>query len=141
MLRIIVISIASAFLAACGSSKEMRAKHQAMLDANKIPEVQLTPEQIKALTAIAKKSYLHKDEATVAWARAGRLNDGTTFVCWVTKAPDLIKIRDTILVHTGTFQADGSYKPTPPTLFAGKTEPIQRCQEKGFDPPVHVRVY
>jgi hypothetical protein len=108
-----------------------------MLDANKIPEVQLTPEQIAALTA--KIPHIHRAEMQVAWVGAGRQNDGTIFVCYVTKAPDLFRLKDYIGVHTGTFEADGSFKPSAVPLL-GEGNPVQNCWAKGFSPPVRQNV-
>lgn len=137
MFRTIPILIATAALAACGGGAELRARHQAMVDANKIPEVQLTPEQIATLKA--NSEHLRKDLVQVAWVGAGRQNDGTIFVCYVTKAPDLLHLKDTILVATGIFQADGSYKPSAVPLL-GEGNPVVNCQAKGFSPPVRQNV-
>jgi hypothetical protein len=133
MFRIVSILIAATALAGCGGGAEFRARHQAMLDANKIPEVQLTPEQIAALKA--NSAHIRKDLVQIAWVGAGRQNDGTIFVCYVTKAPDLFHLKDTILVSTGTFQADGSYKSSAVPLL-GEGNPVQNCWAKGFSPPV-----
>lgn len=105
-----------------------------MLDANRIPDVELTPEQIKALTA--NLPHIRRDEIRVVWVRAGRQNDGKTFVCYVTKAPvALLGSPDSVSVHTGTFDIDGSFRPTAIPLL-GESYPVESCQMKGFDPPI-----
>lgn len=137
MFRIILILIATMALSACGGQAEFRAQHQAMLDANKIPEVQLTPEQLATLKA--NSAHIRKDLTQIAWVGAGRQNDGAIFVCYVTKAPDLFHLKDVIGVYTGTFQADGSYKPSAVPLL-GEGNPVHNCWAKGFSPPVRQNV-
>lgn len=137
MFRVISILIAATALAGCGGGAEIRARQQAMIDANKIPEVQLTPEQIATLKA--NSAHMRKDLVQIAWVGAGRQNDGTIFVCYVTKAPDLLHLKDTILVATGVFQIDGSYKPSSVPLL-GEGNPVVNCQLKGFSPPVRQNV-
>lgn len=138
MLRIISILIAGASLAACsGLQAEVAARHQAMLDANKLPDVQLTPEQIATLKA--NTPYINKDGLQIAWVGAGRQNDGAIFVCFVTKKRDLWGVGDIIGVYTGTFQTDGSFRPSAVPLL-GEGNPVHNCWAKGFSPPVQVNV-
>jgi len=140
MFRFAIILIATAALGGCGGGSgvaELRAQHQAMLDANKIPEVQLTPQQMATLKT--NSAHMRKDEVQIAWVGAGRLKDGTIFVCFVTKAPDLLHLKDVIQVSTGTFQADGSYKPSAAPLI-GESNSLGNCWAKGFSPPVEQRI-
>jgi hypothetical protein len=137
MFRIISVLIATTALAACGGGAEFRARHQAMVDANKIPDVQLTPEQIATLKA--NTPLIRRDEIQIAWVGAGRQNDGTTFVCYVTKTQDLFRVQEHIGVYTGAFQADGSFKPSAVPLL-GEGNPVHNCWAKGFSPPVRQNV-
>jgi len=70
---------------------------------------------------------------------AGRQNNGTIFVCYVTKVPDLLRLEEHIGVHTGTFEADGSFKPSAVPLL-GEGNPVHNCWAKGFSPPVRQSV-
>jgi hypothetical protein len=136
MFRIISILTATMALAGCsGIQAEVATRHQAMLDANKIPEVQLRPEQVAALTK--KIPHVRQAEMRVSWVQAGRQNNGSIFVCYVTKVPDLFGVQEHIGVHTGTFEADGSFRPSAVPLL-GEGNPVHNCWAKGFSPPVRM---
>ena len=81
MFRIIACLSAGLALAGCANLEKMaaegRAIQKAQIEAAKIPEVQLTPAQLAALTVT-------REGARVAWVRAGiQKEDGKTFACVV----------------------------------------------------------
>jgi hypothetical protein len=135
MSRIIPLLIACAALAGCSMPKEwvaeMEAKKKAQLEAAKIPEVQLTPAQLAALTVT-------RDRMTVAWVRAGiQKEDGKTFACAVlTAGQNTFWTKKSVVVITGTFEPDGSFS-NKYNILIGEQDPIGNCRRKGFDPPVH----
>jgi len=136
MFRIIALLSAGLALAGCSLPKEwvaeMEAKRQAELEAAKIPEVQLTPAQLVALTVT-------RERLRVAWVRAGiQKEDGKTFACAVlVGSKNAFTGKEGVAVVTGTFEPDGSFS-NKYNIFIGEQDPIGNCRRKGFDPPVRV---
>lgn len=118
-------------LVGCASAdqvKEMKVQHQAKLDAIRIPDLSLTPIQTAALTT--------KPNERVSWLQSGRQSDGRIFVCFATSESSPSG-RDLITLRSGTFEQDGSFRPSPiPPLVERYVSEIESCRARGYEPPV-----
>ena len=138
MFRVVVIVTSALILTGCSElAKQAREAQRKSIEEAKIPEVQLTPAQVAALTVT-------RERLKVVWVRAGRQKeDGKTFACAVL-APITSPAwgnKDSVAVITGTFEPDGSFS-NKYNIVIGEQDPIGNCHRKGFDPPVHtVRTY
>jgi len=134
MLKLVAFVIVGAMLAGCSADqrRELEARAKAVIDARRIPEVELKSEQV----ALLKKPA---DNSRIVWGRAGRQADGKTFVCYVTSTPIPPNIfgqrrKDIVMVHAGAFGEDGSFKESAIPLLG--EHGFYECHDKGIDPPV-----
>lgn len=131
MLRIgMLVAICANLLGCAGVEKALNDKTKELIDARKIPEATLAPEQVALLKKPAENSQ-------VVWLKAGTQADGKVFVCYITKTPtpNLYRTRywDVVAVQAGVFEGDGAFKElsTPLLMDHGFFE----CRARGIDPP------
>jgi hypothetical protein len=86
MFRIVLLLAAGSALGGCLSREAMQdlqAKTKARIEANRIQEVQLSEQQTAKIQAL-------RPSAQITWLRAGRQDDGKTFVCHVSSPRKLL---------------------------------------------------
>lgn len=141
MIRVVATVAGCIALAGCTGDalRELEAKQRAEIDARRIPDVALMPAQ----TTLLKKP---SDRSRIAWVRAGTQSDGKIFVCYVTSTPPPPTIwgsdktifgesrPEVIQVHSGTFEANGTFKANESLLIDDVH--FHDCRSRGINPPV-----
>lgn len=140
MFRLGILLIVCAGLAGCsaGAIKEINEKAQAVIDSRKLPDAQLTQEQI---------NQLRKPEGSkLVWLKAGVQTDGNIFVCYVAVTPDRKSIfgqswPDLVTLHSGIFEGGRPFKDLSLPLISD-SEPLAaqhnnfQCLDRGIQAPV-----
>jgi hypothetical protein len=130
--RIVLLLLVGISLSGCSTEarQEMAAKRQALIEANKIPPVNLSEQQTEKLKALVPNG-------NIVWLRAGQKRDGNVFVCHVTEHKNIFGGR-VVTLFAGTFEADGSYQRSLSYLVNLLSVQMD-CLTHGFDPPVTIR--
>jgi len=132
MFRIFVLALLCAGLPGCaGIAKAVNDRADEIIDANKIPDASITPEQVALLKTLS-------EDSEVVWTKAGIQGDGKLFVCYVSKTPQKNiwgkRLRDLIYVHAGVFDSPDVFKELSTTLLRGSG--WIECNGRGIRPPV-----
>jgi hypothetical protein len=140
MLKLGFLLVFFSCLAGCSASaiKQINEKAQEVIESRKIPDAQLTPEQLNQLKM--------PENARLLWLKAGVQADGNTFVCYVSVTPNQKTVfgqsqPDLVTLHAGIFEGSNTFKDLALPLI-GNRDPLYaqhnnfQCLERGIVPPV-----